>query len=105
MPKDCLPSTGIAVLDGDKPICFSWLYLTNSAFSMIDWTVCDPKISIFKKAKAIKIAIQSLEFIAIENKVKSIFFVTDKGGLVKLVQRLGFLKFKSQEALLKNYGL
>lgn len=84
VPIECLPPLGIMIEKEDKPICGGGLYIgQGTAFGFMEWVVRDKNISDRDSHKALKICIDELCKLAIDNECKLVYTVTGTEALQK----------------------
>jgi len=53
IPVKALSDTGFLIQDEDGPIAAMWIYTTNSAFTLLEWTVANPEVEPEKRSIAL----------------------------------------------------
>jgi hypothetical protein len=96
-PKDSLPKTSYIAYDGDTPVSFCALYLTNSSMAWLTWILSNKE---YRKKPHRKIIIQSMieniSDIALNGGAKSVYTVSDERFSVELFKSVGFRQTSSK---------
>lgn len=92
VPKDHLPNVGaISEFEG-IPLCAGWLYLSGSAFSMLEYIVTNPKAPLSKRAIGVESVVNTLKDAALRSGAKTVMTSVKSKGLIKTLKRLQFIE-------------
>lgn len=91
IPSDHLSSIGIVVEENEKLVSACWVYVTNSAFGLLEFVVTNPKVSLRMRAKGIELMLDAAVKVAQEHHVKTLFSSLKSHGLIRAFEKSGFL--------------
>lgn len=86
LPKSMFPTSGLIIDD----VCAAWLYVTDSYLSFLGWPVGNPEQSPRVIDRGLEIVIKELQLMAVERGSPYLSAYTNKTGLLKLYDRIGF---------------
>lgn len=91
LPPDLLPSTGLVIEQSDgKPAVAGFLYLTNSAFCVLEWIVSDPLCQKEIRGEAVNLLLSTMIKWCEELGCKAIYSSLDRPALIERYKAHGF---------------
>lgn len=95
-PRDSLPDTSYIAFDGDIPVCFCSLYLTNSSMAWVTWLLSNKEYRKKPHRKYImNVMIEAVSRLALDNGCPIIYTVSNNRFAVEAFQNAGFKKTSS----------
>jgi len=89
-PKEMFPPTSVMMYDGDLPCASGVLYMdVFTPVSSINWVLCNPDISPWKKDEAIHAVFAYLSMMSIDENRPVVMFY-GKGGIARIARTHGF---------------
>lgn len=86
VPRGMFPTCGLIVDD----VCAAWLYVSDSYLSFLGWPTGNPAQKSRVVDKGLEIVIKELQLRAVERGSPYLSAYTNKTGLLKLYDRIGF---------------
>lgn len=93
MPLTALPRLGLTVAkEGGEPLCFGWLYRTDSSFAWLEWVVADKESDKLERGEALDLLISSLTTEARKLGHTIIFTTVKHPKLIERYKAHGFIE-------------
>lgn len=96
-----LPNTGAVVEKDGVPVAMGWVYFSNAPIAQLSWVVSDPKLGPKARFLAVSMVIDMCTHMAKNNGYKMIQMFSDRPGLSKMANELGFNNIRQHDFLVK----
>lgn len=93
VPAVFLPALGVVALQDGLELAFAWVYLDNSCpVAKLEWCTTNPEASALAAARALNVCIDFLKRRAKELGYAYMITTAHHGGLIKVLEKHGFIK-------------
>jgi len=92
VPKSHLPPTGLVSEYNGVKLCALWVYLTQSAFAIMEFYIINPDAPLKIRAKGLEKTIEMAKGLAMQAGSETIFSSLQSSGLMKVLGKQGFKK-------------
>lgn len=91
MPKEIFPKTGIAVYEAGQCLVVASCFFDRSTnVAVLGWCISNPKVTLMKRGRATKFALEEVVKYAKENGAKHLLTIFGCDSLNRSLARMGF---------------